>query len=60
MSCWFLTLWIRLTCSGELLKFLASSEMHSASCWQVWTQRWYSMVPGILSKKILKASHTAS
>lgn len=58
--CGSLTLWIMLMCSSELLKFLARSEMHSDSCWHVWTHLWYSAVPGILSKKILNASHTAS
>lgn len=49
-----------LICSSALLKFLARSEMQSDSCWHVWTHIWYSDVPGILSKKILNASHTAS
>lgn len=55
-----LTLWIMIMCSSEPLKFLARSEMQSDSCWHAWTHFWYSVVPGILSKKILKASHTAS
>lgn len=55
-----LTLRIMLLCSSEALKFLARSEMQSDSCWQAWTHLWYSEVPGILSKKILNASHTAS
>lgn len=55
-----LTLATMSRCSFVLLKFRARSSMQSESLWQAYTHCWYSMVSGTLSRKIRKASHTAS